>query len=220
VRLLLVEDDIVLGDGLQAGLMQQGYAVDWMANGTTAYQALRSHQYEIVVMDLGLPGKSGLEILKSMRKRKDHTPVLILTARDMVYDRITGLDSGADDYVTKPFDLNEICARLRALERRFHGRSEPLIEHQDVVLDPAANTLTYQGQPVQLTGREYNLLKFLMENRGRVVSRSQIEETLYTWNEEVESNAVEVHIHHLRQKLYPELIRTVRSVGYVIDQRT
>lgn len=220
MRLLLVEDDIVLGDGLQAGLMQQGYAVDWMANGTTAYQALRSHQYEIVVMDLGLPGKSGLEILKSMRKRKDHTPVLILTARDMVYDRITGLDSGADDYVTKPFDLNEICARLRALERRFHGRSEPLIEHQDVVLDPAANTLTYQGQPVQLTGREYNLLKFLMENRGRVVSRSQIEETLYTWNEEVESNAVEVHIHHLRQKLYPELIRTVRSVGYVIDQRT
>lgn len=218
MRLLLVEDDPILGDGLQAGLTQQGHVVDWILNGNTADQTLKSHQYEIVVMDLGLPGKSGLEILKAMRKRKDHTPVLILTARDMIYDRITGLDSGADDYVVKPFDLDEICARLRALHRRLHGRSEPLLEHDGIVLNPAANTLTNKGDPVQLTAREFALLKFLMENSGKVISRSRIEETLYTWNEEVESNAVEVHVHHLRQKLFPELIRTVRSVGYVIDK--
>ncbi len=218
MRLLLVEDDPILGDGLLAGLTQQGHVVDWILNGNTADQTLKSHQYEIVVMDLGLPGKSGLEILKAMRKRKDQTPVLILTARDLVYDRITGLDSGADDYVVKPFDLDEICARLRALHRRLHGRSEPLLENDGIVLNPAANTLTHDGDLVQLTAREFALLKFLMENSGKVISRSRIEETLYTWNEEIESNAVEVHVHHLRQKLFPELIRTVRSVGYVIDK--
>ena len=219
MRLLLVEDDPILGDGLQIALSQQMYVVDWLIDGSSVDHALKNHQYEVMVLDLGLPGKSGLDILKDMRKRNDATPVMILTARDSVDDRVIGLDSGADDFVVKPFDLDEVCARLRALQRRFSGRGGvPLIENRGVVLDPISRSVNCQGSPVDLTAREFELLIFLMENIDKVLSRSRIEETLYSWGEAVESNAVEVHIHHLRHKLYPELIRTVRSVGYVIDQ--
>lgn len=219
MRLLLVEDDPILGDGLRIALNLQMYVVDWLIDGKSADHALKTHQYEVVVLDLGLPGKSGLEVLIDMRKRNDSTPVMILTARDSVDDRVIGLDSGADDFVVKPFDLDEVCARLRALQRRFSVRGGvPLIEYRGIVLDPLSRSVNCLGNPVDLTAREFELLFFLMENIDKVLSRSRIEETLYSWNEEVESNAVEVHIHHLRQKLYPDLIRTVRSVGYVIDQ--
>lgn len=217
MRLLLVEDDRILGDGLRLALSHHTYVVDWMIDGPSADQALKNNQYEAVVLDLGLPGKSGLDVLKGMRKRKDSTPVMILTARDSVNDRVLGLDTGADDFVVKPFDLDEVCARLRALQRRSNGRVAPLIEHRSIVLDPLSRSVNCLGNPVELTAREFDLLNFLLENISKVQSRVRIEETLYSWNEEVESNAVEVHIHHLRHKLYPELIRTVRGVGYVID---
>lgn len=217
MRLLLVEDDAILGDGLRAGLTQQGYVVDWVEDGLAAEHALICESYEIVVLDLTLPGKMGLDILKDMRKREDATPVLILTARDAVTERVAGLDSGADDFVVKPFDLDEVCARLRALQRRFGGRGAPLVEHRGIVLDPASHKVTLHEQDLELSSREYELLHFLLENHGKVLSRSRIEDTLYSWSDEVESNAVEVHIHHLRKKLEPGLIRTVRSVGYVID---
>ncbi len=217
MRLLLVEDDRILGDGLRLALRHHTYVVDWMIDGPSADQALKNNQYEAVVLDLGLPGKSGLDVLKGMRKRKDSTPVMILTARDSVNDRVLGLDTGADDFVVKPFDLDEVCARLRALQRRSNGRVAPLIEHRSIVLDPLSRSVNCLGNPVELTAREFDLLNFLLENIAKVQSRVRIEETLYSWNEEVESNAVEVHIHHLRHKLYPELIRTVRGVGYVID---
>lgn len=220
MRLLLIEDDKILGDGLRAGLMQEGYAVDWLTDGDLASHALFTQTYDLVVLDLGLPRKSGLEVLKEMRKNKNQTPVLVLTARDTINDRVTGLDSGADDFVVKPFDLDELCARLRALQRRHHGRSEPLIEHGAIVLDPASHRVTQKNKPVELSQREFELLKCLLENRGKVLSRARIEDTLYAWNEEVESNAVEVHIHHLRKKLGTRLIRTVRGVGYIIDAET
>lgn len=217
MRVLLIEDDKILGDGLRAGLTMEGYAVDWLSNGAEAGHALQNQTYELVVLDLNLPGKPGMEILKDMRKRKIQTPVLILTARDTVPDRIKGLDSGADDFVVKPFDLEEICARLRALHRRQYGQSEPKIDHKELTLDPASRAVTYKKNPVQLSQREFEVLKFLLENRGKVLSRARIEDTLYPWNEEIESNAIEVHIHHLRKKINPAFIRTVRGVGYIID---
>ncbi len=225
MRLLLVEDDKLLGDGIQAGLSQAGYAVDWMENAQSAESALRTEEYELMILDLGLPDRSGLETLKRLRNRRfpaqdSELPVLILTARDTVSDRITGLDSGADDYMIKPFDLDELSARIRALTRRHHGRANPVIMHNNLALDPAAHTVTLDEQPIKLSRREFAILQLLLESCGRVLSRRQLEESLYSWGEEVESNAVEVYIHHLRKKLGSGLIRTLRGVGYIIDKPT
>ena len=218
MRLLLVEDDEILGDGLKSGLSMEGYAVDWLTDGKQADEALQTHSYEILVLDLNLPGMDGLEVLKALRKRKDSTLVLILTARDTVDDRVIGLDSGADDFVVKPFDMSEICARLRALIRRHGGRGTPLLEHKGVVLDPASHQVTVADKVVEVSQKEFEVLNFLLAHKGSVISRARLEETLYSWNSEIESNTVEVHIHHLRKKLPDNFIRTVRGVGYIIDE--
>ena len=215
MRILLVEDDRMLGDGLQAGLTQAGYAVDWLRDGDAAVAALTTESFAAVVLDLGLPKRDGLSVLQWLRARHDATPVLILTARDQLEDKVRGLDLGADDYVLKPFDLDEIAARLRALVRRAHGRPEPVLSLGEVELDPAARSVTRAGLAVELTPREFDLLHLLLENSGRVLTRRALEEQLYTWNDAVDSNALEVHIHHLRKKLGNELIRTVRGVGYM-----
>ncbi|ASF44714.1 response regulator [Methylovulum psychrotolerans] len=220
MRLLLVEDDEILGDGLVAGLTMEGYAVDWLTNGKLADEALKLNSYELIVLDLNLPDMDGLSILRALRSRKDETPVMVLTARDTVPDRVLGLDSGADDFVIKPFDLDEVCARLRALARRNEGRSVPTIEYKGVVLDPAAHQVTFNNEKVELSQKEFEILNFLMGNIGRVISRARLEESLYSWNADIESNTVEVHIHHLRKKLDASLIRTVRGVGYIIDSDT
>lgn len=218
MRLLLVEDDEILGDGLQAGLIMEGYAVDWLTNGKLADEALKVNSYELVVLDLNLPDMDGLSILRALRARKDETPVLVLTAKDTVPDRVLGLDSGADDFVVKPFDLNEVCARLRALARRQEGRGTPYIAHKGIVLDPASHQVTFNDEKVELSQKEFEILSFLMSNIGRVISRARLEESLYSWNSDIESNAVEVHIHYLRKKLESTIIRTVRGVGYIIDE--
>lgn len=218
MRILVVEDDAVLGDALQHGLTQAGYAVDWVRDGIQAQQALSSEPYAAVVLDLGLPRCPGLEVLKALRQRRQQLPVLILTARDTVQDRIQGLDAGADDYLIKPFDMAELSARLRALLRRAHGYAQPQLQMGKVTLDPAAHQVTYQDQAIDLSGREFTVLHTLMLAAGRVLSRAQLEESLYAWGQEVESNTVEVHIHHLRRKLYPELIQTVRGVGYLLPR--
>lgn len=218
MRLLLVEDDQTLGDGLKAGLSMEGYAVDWVTDGNMADEALQANRYELIVLDLNLPGKNGMQILEDLRKRKDHTPVLVLTAKDTVSDRIQGLDSGADDFVVKPFDLNEVCARLRAMYRRVGNGKMPLIEHKGVSLDPASHQVSYKNKAIELSQKEFEILSFLMNHIGQVASRARLEETLYAWDSEVESNTVEVHIHHLRKKLDSKLIRTIRGVGYIIDE--
>ncbi len=220
MRLLLVEDDEILGDGLAAGLKMEGYAVDWLTNGKLADEALKMNCYELVVLDLNLPDMDGLSILRALRARKDETPVLVLTAKDTVPDRVEGLDSGADDFVIKPFELDEVCARLRALARRNEGRSTPTIEHQGIVLDPASHQVTFNHENVELSQKEFEILSFLMSNIGRVVSRARLEESLYSWSSDIESNTVEVHIHYLRKKLDPSIIRTVRGVGYIIDSES
>ena len=218
MRVLLVEDDRLLGDGLQAGLADAGHAVDWVREGEAAVAALGSERFAAVVLDLGLPRRDGLSVLEWLRGQGDDTPVLILTARDGVGDRVKGLDLGADDYVVKPFDLDEIAARLRALVRRANGRTRPLVQHGGLILDPAARSVTLDGEPVVLTGREFELLQLLLDNAGRVLTRRTLEEQLYNWEEAVESNALEVHVHHLRRKLGASLIRTVRGVGYMVDK--
>jgi two-component system response regulator QseB len=217
MRLLLVEDDEILGDGLVAGLTMEGYAVDWLTNGRLADEALKTNSYELIVLDLNLPDMDGLAILRALRNRKDETPVMVLTAKDTIPDRVLGLDSGADDFVIKPFELDEVCARLRALARRNEGRSAPTIEHKGIVLDPASHQVTWHKEKVDLSQKEFEILSFLMGNLGRIVSRARLEESLYSWNSDIESNTVEVHIHYLRKKLDPSLIRTVRGVGYIID---
>ncbi len=218
MRLLLVEDDEILGEGLVEGLKMEGYAVDWLTNGKLADEALKVNSYELVVLDLNLPDMEGLDILKALRARKDETPVMVLTAKDTVPDRVLGLDSGADDFVIKPFELDEVCARLRALARRNEGRSVPNIEYKGIVLDPASHQVTWNDEKVDLSQKEFEILSFLMGNIGRVISRARLEESLYSWDSDVESNTVEVHIHHLRKKLDPSIIRTVRGVGYIIDE--
>jgi len=218
MRLLLVEDDSLLGDGIRVGLSQEGFAVDWTRDGQAAKLALETESYALMVLDLGLPGLSGESVLKWLRGTGNDMPVLILTARDTVADRVRGLDAGADDYLVKPFDLDELAARLRALLRRAGGRSVPVISHGLLRLDPAAHAVTRDGNQVDLSPREFAILQNLLENTGRVQSREQLEQSLYGWGEEVESNAVEVHIHHLRKKLGAELIRTIRGVGYMVDK--
>lgn len=217
MRVLVVEDDALLGDAIQAGLKQAGYAVDWMKDGVSADQALSTEPYAAVVLDLGLPRLSGLEVLRHLRSRHLHTPVLILTAMDTVNDRIQGLDAGADDYLSKPFDMGELAARLRALIRRASGSAEVVLQAGGVRLDPAAHRVLYQDKVVDLSAKEFALLHALLLNSGKVLSRSQLEEQLYAWGEEIESNAVEVHIHHLRRKFFPALIQTIRGVGYLIQ---
>ncbi len=216
MRILLVEDDPQLGDGLCVGLNQAGFTVDWLRDGHFADQALQNEKFDLMVLDLGLPGLGGMDVLKKLRQRGQTLPVLILTARDAVGDRIAGLDGGADDYLIKPIDLDELSARIRALSRRMAGRAAPVLVHGDITLDPAAFVVTQGGQPVELSAREFAILQLLLESAGRVLSRSQIEQALYGWRDEPESNALEVHIHHLRKKLGSSLIRTLRGVGYTI----
>ena len=218
MRVLLVEDDELLGDGLCAGLKQTGYTVDWVKDGQSADSALTDNDFDLVVLDINLPKMSGLEVLRNIRKRGESIPVLLLTARDSVPDRVEGLDSGADDYLVKPVDLDELCARLRVLQRRSAGRSDPIIQHGEVTLDPAAHRVTLRNEPVNLSMREFVLLQHLLENVGRVIPRARLEQKLYGWEGEVESNSLEVFIHHLRKKLGSDLIRTVRGVGYMIEQ--
>jgi two-component system OmpR family response regulator/two-component system response regulator QseB len=218
MRILLVEDDPQLGDGLTIGLRQAGFAVDWVKDGNSADHALQSESFDLVVLDLGLPRLSGMEVLRRARSRRQTLPVLILTARDATGDKVSGLDSGADDYLVKPVDLDELAARIRALTRRSAGRAAPLLTHGDLALDPAAHSVTLAGAPVELSSREFSLLQMLLENVGRVLSRSQLEQSVYGWRDEPDSNALEVHIHHLRRKLGSDLIRTLRGVGYTIPR--
>ncbi len=218
MRLLLVEDDRPLGEAVVAGLRQNGFTVDWVRDGLEADQALRTEQFALAVLDLGLPRCDGLELLRRVRERGDAVPVLILTARDTVDDRVQGLDTGADDYLVKPFDLAELCARIRALLRRQSGRSSPILEYGAIRLDPAGHAVTLDGATVDLSPREFTVLRMLLESAGRVLSRDRLEEALYGWNTEVESNTVEVYIHHLRKKFGAELIRTIRGVGYMVEK--
>lgn len=214
MRILLVEDDDLLGDGIRAGLKLANHAVDWVRDGDAARLALLDHSYQACVLDLGLPKRSGLAVLRELRQRESHLPVLILTARDSSADKIAGLDAGADDYLTKPFDLAELQARLRALMRRASGAATPQLEHAGVVLDPASKRVTRDGQPVALSAREYTVLHDLLTHKNHIRTRSQLEESLYAWGEETGSNTVEVYIHHLRKKLGADFIRTIRGLGY------
>nr|WP_206379681.1 response regulator [Pseudomonas veronii] len=219
VRLLLIEDDVALGEGIHQALVREGYTVDWLQDGSSALHALLSETFDVVVLDLGLPRMDGLEVLRRLRDSGSNLPVLILTARDATEDRIAGLDAGADDYLVKPFDLAELKARLRALLRRSAGRARVMIEHAGICLDPSTQQVSYHGEPVLLTPKEYQLLHELLSPPGRVMTRDQLMQLLYGWNEEAESNTLEVHIHHLRKKFSSELIRTVRGVGYLVEER-
>ncbi|MCP3867123.1 MAG: response regulator [Gammaproteobacteria bacterium] len=218
MHILLVEDDEQIGEGVRTGLALASHAVDWVNDARSARAAVAAKSYEMVVLDIGLPDECGLDWLKDLRTQGIELPVLILTARDALADKIEGLDSGADDYLVKPFELDELYARLRVIERRLYHHADPEMRHQGILLDPAGQTVTQDGNPVPLSRREFSVLKLLLGKRGRVISRRQIEEQLYEWGSEVESNAVEVHVHHLRRKLGTSLIRTVRGVGYVIEK--
>ena len=216
MRILLAEDDELLGAGLRAGLVQQGFEVDWVRDGVMAERELKSQLHQAAVLDLGLPRQDGMQVLQHIRQAGVNTPVLILTARDALPDRVQGLNLGADDYVVKPVDLLELAARLNALVRRSVGQSQPVLTSGPVSLDPVARVVLQAGQPVMLSHREFDVLHTLLLQAGRVLSRVQIEQHLYSWGHEVESNAVEVHVHHLRKKLGAELIQTVLGVGYII----
>jgi two-component system OmpR family response regulator/two-component system response regulator QseB len=216
MKILLAEDDLLLGDGLRAGLRQQGFVVDWVRDGVAAERELPAGEYQAVVLDLGLPLLDGVEVLRRWRARRLTTPVLVLTARDAVSDRVQGLDVGADDYVVKPVDLQELAARLRALVRRAHGGVQDELALGELSLWPSQRRVVWQGAEVTLSTREFDLLHALARNPRRVLTREQLQQQLYSWGQEVESNAVEVHIHHLRKKLAPELIQTIRGVGYAL----
>jgi two-component system response regulator QseB len=216
MRLLLVEDDPMIGASVNSGLRQEGHTVDWVRDGAAAELAIANGVYELILLDLGLPRKSGLDLLAHLRRKGLAVPVLVITARDSVADRVRGLDAGADDYLVKPFDLDELSARIRALMRRHGGRASPLLEHGDLVVDPATHAVALKGVPVALSGREFALLLALLERPGVPLSRAQLEDRIYGWGEEVESNTVEVYIHSLRRKLGADLIRNVRGVGYLV----
>ena len=218
MRLLLVEDDPMIGAGVQSGLRLEGYTVDWVRDGAAADLAVANGFYELILLDLGLPRKSGLDLLAGLRKKGITMPVLVITARDSVADRVKGLDAGADDYLVKPFDLDELSARIRALLRRHAGRASPVIEHGALTLNPATHEVMLNGAPVNLSAREFALLHALLEQPGVPLSRAKLEERLYGWDEEVESNTVEVYIHSLRRKLGAEWIRNVRGVGYRVPE--
>lgn len=218
MRLLLVEDDELLGDALKTGLMQFGYVVDWLKDGEAARIALRAESFELIILDLGLPRLSGINLLQSIRQAGNTTPAIILTARESIESRIKGLDSGADDYIIKPFDLNELNARIRALIRRSQGRAETLLHYRHITLDPAAHTVTVNNELISVPRREFALLQKLLENSGHVLSREQLMQSIYGWDEDVDSNALEVHIHNLRKKLDANFIRTIRGVGYMAEK--
>jgi two-component system response regulator QseB len=220
MRLLLVEDDSMIGESVRKGLQQDGFAVDWVQDGRAAEVALETIPYDTLLLDLGLPRKAGLDVLAALRRRGNPIPVLILTARDAVADRVKGLDAGADDYLVKPFDLEELAARIRALLRRKSGRADPVIQVGNLLLNPATHEASLDGKPVTLSAREFGLILALAERPGVVLSRAQLEEKLYGWDHEVESNTVEVYVHSLRRKLGANLIRNVRGVGYMVPKQT
>ena len=218
MRILLVEDDIALAEGIRTALKPEGYTVDWLQDGSSALHALSTESFELAILDLGLPRMDGLHVLKHLRAAANPVPVLVLTARDATSDRIAGLDAGADDYLVKPFDVAELKARLRALLRRSFNRPQPMLEYRGITLDPVSQSVSYQGQPVNLPRKEFLLLHELLAQPGRVLTRDKLQQALYGWGEELESNALEVHVHHLRKKFFSELIRTVRGVGYLVDK--
>jgi len=220
MRVLLVEDDELLGDGIRTGLRHYGHTVDWVKDGKSAYDVLsaQTESFDIIVLDLGLPKMSGLDVLKNIRNKNITTPVVILTARETIDDRVKGLDAGADDYLTKPFDLDELCARMRALQRRSKSRAQPVLTYGDITLDPASHVIQVDGKPILISRREFALLQKLIENAGRVISREQLNQTLYGWGENIDSNALEVHIHNLRKRFGSKLIRTIRGVGYMAEK--
>ena len=218
MRILLVEDDTMIGESVLDLLRAEHYAVDWVKDGEMAETALQTQTYDLILLDLGLPRRDGLYVLRALRARKERTPVLIATARDSVQQRIEGLDAGADDYVLKPYDLDELLARIRALVRRAAGRAEPIYEHNDVSINPATREVMAGGQPVVLSAREWAILEPLLARPGMVLSRAQLEEKLYGWKDEISSNAVEVYIHGLRRKLGADLIQNIRGVGYLVPK--
>jgi two-component system response regulator QseB len=218
MRVLLVEDDAMIAQGLQTALRQGGFAVDWMRDGGSAAAALQTSVFDVVLLDLGLPHRDGIDVLRELRKRGDTTPVIILTARDEKQQRIAGLDAGADDYVVKPFDLDEVMARMRSVLRRAAGRGDPVIRHGELRVDPVARTVERGGVPVGVSAHEFSVLEALLQRPGAVLSRAQLEDRLYGWDEQIGSNAIEVYIHGLRRKLGSEVIRTLRGVGYFIPK--
>lgn len=220
MRILLIEDDGALGDGIHKGLKQYGYTVDWLTDGRTALSSIKTETFDVILLDLNLPGLPGLSVLREMRAAGITMPVLILTARHAIEDRIKGLDSGADDYLTKPFDLDELSARIRALQRRFSSnRASPLLTYRDIKLDPSSFTVTLKGLAISLSRREFSLLQKLLENAGHVVSRDSLNQCLYGWGDEIDSNTLEVHVHNLRKKLVDtNFIRTIRGVGYMAEK--
>lgn len=218
MRLLLVEDDELLGDAVKMGLTQFGYIVDWLKNGDIACNILKTESFDLIILDLSLPKISGMTLLQTIRQSQNKTPVIILTARESIDDRIKGLDAGADDYITKPFDLNELGARVRALTRRAQGRADTILQYANITIDPAAHSVLLDGQPINVPRREFALLQKLIESSGQVLSREQLMQSMYSWDEEVDSNALEVHIHNLRKKLNANFIRTIRGVGYLVDK--
>lgn len=220
MRLLLIEDDELLGDAVKTGLTQFGYVVDWLKDGESARAALHAESFELVILDLSLPNLSGLSLLKSIRHAGNTTPVIILTARESVEDRIEGLDAGADDYMFKPFDLNELTARIRALVRRAQGRADTIIKYKNITLDPSAHTVLQNNTEVNISRREFALLQKLLENAGHALSREQLMQSLYGWDDDLDSNVLEVHIHNLRKKLHADFIRTIRGIGYIAEKDT
>ncbi len=217
MRLLLVEDDHMIGESLRKALRQSGFAVDWVRDGRAAEGSIASERFDLVLLDLGLPQRDGMEVLAAMRARGDRTPVIVVTARDALANRVRGLDAGADDYIVKPFELDELLARIRAVVRREAGRAAPALEVGDVTLDPATRQVAQRGAPVALSAREYAVLEALMLRPGAILSRAQLEDRLYGWGEELESNAISVYVHQLRRKLGDGFIHTVRGVGYYVD---
>ncbi len=220
MRLLLVEDDRMIGESLRSALRLEGYAVDWVRDAAAAQSTLASERFDLLLLDLGLPKGDGLDVLRALRERKDATPAIVLTARDGLGDRVAGLDAGADDYLVKPFELDELNARIRAVLRRHSGRAQPLLTHGGVTLDPATRQVTKDGQPVLLSAREFAVLEALLARPGALLSRAQLEDRLYGWGEEIESNAVSVYIHQLRRKLGADFIQNVRGVGYFVGGAT
>jgi DNA-binding response OmpR family regulator len=218
MRVLLVEDDLMIGQGLQTAVRQAGYAIDWMRDGDAGFAAVSTTTFDLVLLDLGLPKRDGLALLRELRRRGDATPTIILTARDEVQSRIAGLDAGADDYIVKPFDLDEVLARMRSVLRRAAGRGDPAIRHGELRLDPVTRTVERGGVPVSLSAHEYSVLEALLQRPGAVLSRTQLEDRLYGWDEPIGSNAVEVYIHGLRRKLGSDSIRTLRGVGYFVPK--
>ncbi|WP_151639109.1 response regulator transcription factor [Noviherbaspirillum aerium] len=218
MRLLLVEDDPMIGDSVRKGLRQDGFTVDWVRNGRGAEAALGDRVHDLVLLDLGLPGKDGLAVLRALRDKGNPVPVLILTARDAVADRVAGLNAGADDYLVKPFDLDELVARIHALLRRQAGRADAVVRHGELVLNPVSHEASFNGQPLSLSAREFALLQALLDRPGAVYSVSQLEDKIYGWDDEVGSNTIEVYVHSLRKKLGTGFIKNVRGVGYMIPK--